>query len=115
MSEPETLPNTVLPAPEPIRVSAANGAETAQPDDQFPGEVEMTLVDHLEELRRRILRSLVAVVIGAAACLLLVKPLVRLLEVPAKGIHFLQLAPGEFLFVSLKVAGYSGLTLALPY
>jgi sec-independent protein translocase protein TatC len=44
-----------------------------------------------------------------------VKPLVRLLEVPAQGIHFLQLAPGEFLFVSLKVAGYSGLTLALPY
>ena len=39
----------------------------------------------------------------------------RLLEAPASGIHFLQLAPGEFLFVSLKVAGYAGLTLALPY
>lgn len=45
----------------------------------------MTLVDHLEELRRRILRSLLAVVVGAAGCLLLVKPLVRLLEVPAQG------------------------------
>ena len=39
----------------------------------------------------------------------------KLLEAPASGIHFLQLAPGEFLFVSLKVAGYAGLTLALPY
>ena len=75
----------------------------------------MTLVGHLEELRSRVLRSLLAVVLGAAACLLFVRPLVRLLEVPAKGIHFLQLAPGEFLLVSLKVAGYAGLTLALPY
>jgi len=70
----------------------------------------MSLVDHLEELRRRVLRSLLAVVVAAAACLLAVKPLVRLLEMPAEGIRFLQLAPGEFLFVSLKVAGYAGLT-----
>ena len=54
-------------------------------------------------------------VLGAAACLVFVKPLVKLLEVPAHGIRFLQLAPGEFLFVSIKVAGYAGLTLALPY
>ena len=75
----------------------------------------MPLMEHLEELRGRVLRSLLAVVVGAAICLVGVKPLVRLLEAPAKGIHFLQLAPGEFLFVSLKVAGYAGLTLALPY
>ncbi len=92
--------------PPPIRIA---------PADEFPGEVEMSLVDHLEELRRRILRSLLVVLVAALGCLLLVRPLVRLLEMPAHGIRFLQLAPGEFLLVSLKVAGYAGLTLALPY
>jgi len=103
-----------LPPPPPIRIAMPE-PEGADPNSDFPGEVDMTLVDHLEELRNRVLRSLLAVVLGAAACLVFVKPLVKLLEVPAHGIRFLQLAPGEFLFVSIKVAGYAGLTLALPY
>ena len=100
--------STPLEPPAPIRVVPPAA-------EDFPGEVEMSLVDHLEELRRRILRSLLVVVVAAAGCLALVRPLVRLLEMPAEGIRFLQLAPGEFLLVSLKVAGYAGLTLALPY
>ena len=75
----------------------------------------MPLLDHLDELRNRLLRGLLAIVTCAGLCLIGVRPLVRLLEQPAQGIRFLQLAPGEFLFVSLKVAGYGGLALTLPY
>ena len=98
-----------------IDTAAIDTSVIAPVDNEFPGEVEMTLVEHLEELRWRVLRSLVAVVVGAGLCLLFVRPLVRWLEMPAAGIRFLQLAPGEFLLVSFKVAGYAGLTLALPW
>ncbi|WP_269622491.1 twin-arginine translocase subunit TatC [Prochlorococcus marinus] len=76
---------------------------------------QMPLVEHLEELRQRVLKSLLSILIGALICIIFVKPLVKALELPAEGIHFLQLSPGEFLFVSIKVAGYGGLTIALPY
>lgn len=88
------------------------------PDDylnQLPDEVEMSLFDHLEELRLRIFYSLAAIAVGMVICFLGVKPLVQILERPAEGVKFLQLAPGEFFFVSLKVAGYSGALVASPF
>ena len=75
----------------------------------------MSLSEHLEELRQRVLLSLIAIVISSVIGLIFVKPIVRILEAPAKTINFLQLSPGEFLFASIKVAGYFGLTVALPF
>lgn len=83
--------------------------------DEVPADVEMSLFDHLEELRRRIFYSLIAVVIGIAGCFFVVNQIVALLEVPAQGVKFLQLSPGEYFFVSIKVAGYSGLLIASPF
>lgn len=82
--------------------------------DELPDEMEMSLFEHLEELRLRIFYALIAVVVAAAGCFIFVRPLVRILEVPAQDVRFLQLAPGEFFFVSIKVAGYSGMVLASP-
>lgn len=70
--------------------------------------------DHLEELRQRIFVSLIAVLLSAIACFAFVKTIVAWLEVPAQGVKFLQLAPGEFFFVSIQVAGYTGIILAAP-
>lgn len=83
--------------------------------DELPAETEMSLFDHLEELRRRIFYALIAVVVGVIGSFLFVKPIVQRLEVPAQGVKFLQLAPGEYFFVSIKVAGYSGLLVASPF
>ncbi|CDN10202.1 MAG: twin-arginine translocase subunit TatC [Richelia sp.] len=86
-----------------------------EPLDDLPGEVEMSLFEHLEELRMRIFYALIAVIVAAIGCFLAVKPIVQLLEAPAKGVKFLQLAPGEYFFVSVQVAGYSGLLISSPF
>ena len=113
-SLPEATPQSP-PADPPAVAVALPVAAMSIAEDECPGEVEMSLMEHLEELRRRILRSLLVLLVAAAAAVVVVRPLVRLLEQPAEGIRFLQLAPGEFFFVSLKVAGYAGLVLALPW
>lgn len=100
-----------------LSVPAAASSEPDKADylDELPDEVEMSLFDHLEELRQRIFYSLIAVAIAMVGCFVVVKRIVQLLEVPAQGVKFLQLAPGEYFFVSMKVAGYSGLLLASPF
>lgn len=83
--------------------------------NEIPDETEMSIFDHLEELRRRIFYSLIAVGVGIIACFIFVEPIVELLKVPAQGVKFLQLSPGEYFFVSIKVAGYSGLLVGSPF
>jgi sec-independent protein translocase protein TatC len=83
--------------------------------DEVPGDVEMSLFDHLDELRQRIFYAVIAIAIGVAGCFTSVRQIVELLEVPAQGAKFLQLSPGEYFFVSIKVAGYSGMLLASPF
>lgn len=83
--------------------------------DELPDDAEMSLFDHLEELRQRIFYALIAVAIGVVGCFTVVNKIVQVLEVPAQGVKFLQLAPGEYFFVSMKVAGYSGILVASPF
>jgi sec-independent protein translocase protein TatC len=82
--------------------------------EEIPDPAEMSFFDHLEELRQRIFVSLIAVVVGAILCFAFVRQIVGILEIPATGVKFLQLAPGEFFFVSLQVAGYTGILIASP-
>lgn len=83
-------------------------------EDDLLDDVEMSLFDHLEELRQRIFYALIAVGVGIVGCFTVVKHIVQLLEIPAGSVKFLQLSPGEYFFVSLKVAAYSGVLVASP-
>lgn len=116
-SDVDTATTTSSTADQEQENQAELGARNPENDylDELPNEVEMSLFDHLEELRRRIFYALIAVVLGVIGCFIVVKQIVQLLEVPAQGVKFLQLAPGEYFFVSLKVAGYSGLVVASPF
>ncbi|NER21302.1 MAG: twin-arginine translocase subunit TatC [Symploca sp. SIO1B1] len=103
--------------PSEVEILPQPNSEEPEKDylDEIPNDVEMSLFDHLEELRQRIFYSLIAVLLSVIGCFVVVKSIVQLLEVPAQGVKFLQLAPGEYFFVSLKVAGYSGIVVASPF
>ncbi len=94
-------------------VSAGDRSHSDYADDALD-DVEMSLFDHLEELRLRLFYALIAVVVGVIGCFAFVNRIVQVLELPAQGVKFLQLSPGEYFFVSVKVAGYSGILIASP-
>ncbi|CAB4295714.1 unnamed protein product [Prunus armeniaca] len=82
----------------------------------LPDDKEMSIFDHLEELRQRIFISVLAVGVSMLGCFAYSKELIIFLEAPVKdqGVKFLQLAPGEFFFTTIKVSGYCGLLLGSP-
>ncbi|KAK4763467.1 hypothetical protein SAY87_012905 [Trapa incisa] len=84
--------------------------------DLLPDDQEMSIVDHLEELRQRLFVSVLAVGAAMLGCFAFSKELIMILEGPVKaqGVRFLQLTPGEFFFTTLKVSGYCGLLLGSP-
>jgi len=81
---------------------------------------EMTLVDHLSELRSRIMRSLLAVILGATFVWVFSTPIFRFLSEPYCNIRpsddcvFIATGPLDQFSVQLTLAGYGGLILALP-
>nr|YP_009509291.1 Sec-independent protein translocase component TatC [Gracilaria vermiculophylla]AXI96941.1 Sec-independent protein translocase component TatC [Gracilaria vermiculophylla]QXU75146.1 Sec-independent protein translocase component TatC [Gracilaria vermiculophylla]WDZ67941.1 Sec-independent protein translocase component TatC [Gracilaria vermiculophylla] len=76
---------------------------------------EMSIFEHLEELRERIFLAALVFTIITLTCFVYMKNISYILQQPAIGVKFLQLAPGEYLFTSIKVALYSGFLLSSPF
>ena len=95
-------------------------AAPREPGEDVEELPRMTLIQHLEELRGRILRSLIALFAGFTAAFFFAKPIFRFLERPilrylpeGKKLVFLKVTDPFVLYV--KVALLAGLFLALPY
>src|SRR3954469_16204764 len=91
-----TPPGSVTPAAEPDKV--------------------MTLVDHLTELRSRIVRSILAVAIGTGIGFYFSKPLrdVLIQPLPPDKRTLQALAPGDGFAIALQIAVITGIILAMP-
>jgi sec-independent protein translocase protein TatC len=76
-------------------------------DDRLP------FTDHLDELRHRLIVSLVGIGIGFAVCYGFSQQLLLLLQRPMPT-RLVFIAPTEAFFVNLKVAFYAGLFLSVP-
>nr|YP_009497970.1 tatC [Gracilaria changii]ART65234.1 tatC [Gracilaria changii] len=78
-------------------------------------DIEMSILEHLEELRQRIFLAFFILLIITSICFIYMKNIAYILQKPAIGVKFLQLAPGEYLFTSIKVALYTGFLLSSPF
>jgi sec-independent protein translocase protein TatC len=79
-------------------------------------EKVMTLVDHLTELRTRIVRSILAVIAGSIIGFL-IAPQVRQVLVaplPASALPLQVLGPGDAFGIQLRIAVVVGIVLAMP-
>nr|YP_010925580.1 sec-independent periplasmic protein translocase component C [Neoporphyra dentata]WKD83812.1 sec-independent periplasmic protein translocase component C [Neoporphyra dentata] len=86
-----------------------------QQDDIPANDIPMSITEHLEELRQRTLFVFLFFLLTATLSFTQIKIIVAILQAPAIGIKFLQLAPGEYFFSSIKVAIYSGIVATTPF
>lgn len=77
-------------------------------------EKVMSLIDHLSELRVRLLISLGSLFVVAVFTLWFSKDITRLILRTAPGITFQVLSPTEAVFIQIKVALLSALLIAFP-
>ena len=88
----------------------------AKEDDELKGS-EAPLLDHLIELRKRLIYSLIAVVVFFLACFAFAKQIYDLLLLPfrwAGGSNMIFTAPQELFFTYMNVALFGAIFLAFP-
>ncbi|HEY7847722.1 MAG TPA: twin-arginine translocase subunit TatC [Candidatus Limnocylindria bacterium] len=79
-------------------------------------ETAMTLVEHLEELRRRLIVVVVCVLVAAVIGFLLSREVIALLRdrLPEEYRNLIFIGPADALTAQLKVAVFLGIALAMP-
>ena len=76
---------------------------------------EMLLLEHIGELRMRLIRSVVALVIGTLIGLLFSNRVIEVLVWPLRESQLIVLSPTEASVIYFKVALFLGFLVALPY
>ena len=78
-------------------------------------DTKMSIFEHVEELRNRSIKSTIFFILATVISFSYIKDISLILQEPANGIKFLQLAPGEYFFSSIKISSYIGLMLSIPF
>jgi sec-independent protein translocase protein TatC len=94
---------------------ARKTAEKENRKDDHTGT--MSVVDHLRELRDRIIWSMMAIAIGAVICFIFFGPIIHLMVQPyrdATGKPLIFTQPLEAFMTRVKVAAYGGFVVASP-
>jgi len=114
--ERDDLPASPPPPADEAPLTAGPLDQTAVAETEAP-QGEMTLLDHLEELRDTLLQSAVAAVVAAMGCWFVSAPLLDLLITPlsAAGEKVYFHGPIEAFMTRLKIAAVCGLFVVVPF
>lgn len=82
--------------------------------EEEEGGQRLTVLEHLEELRQRLIYSVIGVAVATMVSFIFTQPLLRLLQEPAGNTPFITYEVTEQFSTYFKVAFYSGFALALP-
>lgn len=111
----ETLPAPAAGGEPPAPVDPPSGEEE-EPEEERP----MTLLEHLGELRKRLVRGFLAILIGFFACYGFAQQLFYYLSLPLLKVmpadsKFIYTGVAEGFFVDMKVAFVAGVFVACPF
>lgn len=77
-------------------------------------DARLTLVEHLGELRRRLIISCIVIILGSLLCYNYIDIIIQLIVKPAEGLEFIYLSPPELFIAYVKVSLVLGLFVASP-
>lgn len=74
---------------------------------------DMTLTEHLQELRERLIKSIAALILGTGCSVYFLQDIMDILTAAAKELYYMR--PAEAFMIYMKVALLSGLILSSPF
>ena len=89
-------------------------------DDDTPVEGKMSFLEHLDELRKRIVRSCLAIAFGVLATFAYIQPIFDFILAPTRralppGVKLIYTEPGEAFSLYITVALIAGVVVAAPF
>ena len=78
-------------------------------------ENKLTLLGHFQELRKRLIRAVIAIAVGAAISFIFYEWIFYILILPAQGIELIYIEMTEMIGTVMKVCLVSGIIIAMPY
>src|SRR6266446_3519889 len=88
-------------------------------DDDSPGAGKMSFLEHLDELRKRIVRSCLAIAFGVLATFYWIQPIFNFILAPTRkalppGVKLIYTEPGEAFSLYVTIALIMGVVIATP-